>query len=83
MISLDRSRTRWPEPPAADRMNEIQVIASALVWALVAAIRHWHAGGYASPLEEEFERALTLVERGLRLDGPVPPSPSPGGATAS
>jgi AcrR family transcriptional regulator len=48
---------------------EIQVIASALVWSLAAAVRHWHAGAYAGPLQEEIERALAVVESGLQLNG--------------
>jgi hypothetical protein len=49
---------------------DVQVIASVLVWSLVAAVRHRHAGGYTSPLEEEFDRALTLVESGMQLNEP-------------
>ena len=48
---------------------EVQVIASVLVWSLAAAVRHWHAGSYATPLEEEIERALAVVESGLQLNG--------------
>jgi hypothetical protein len=44
------------------------VIASTLVWALVAAVRRWHASGYATVLEEEFDRALAVVDGGLQLD---------------
>jgi AcrR family transcriptional regulator len=47
---------------------DVQVIATTLVWALIAAIRHWYTSGFARPLEHELERALTLVENGLRLD---------------
>jgi AcrR family transcriptional regulator len=60
---------------------EVQVIASSLVWALIAAIRDWHAAGYATPLEDGFDRALGLVERGLRLEGS--PSPRPRRAPTS
>jgi AcrR family transcriptional regulator len=49
---------------------DVQVIATTLVWSLVAAARHWHAGGYATPLETELRRALAVVERGLELDAP-------------
>ena len=47
---------------------DIHVIATTLVWALIAAARHWHASGFAHPLEDELQRALTLVENGLQLD---------------
>ena len=47
---------------------DIQVIAATLVWALIAATRHWYASGYADPLEHHLQRALTLIESGLRLD---------------
>jgi AcrR family transcriptional regulator len=47
---------------------DVQVIAATLVWAMIAAARHWYASGSANPLEEELQRALTLVENGLRLD---------------
>jgi AcrR family transcriptional regulator len=52
---------------------EVQVIAAALIWSLLAAARHWYAGGFATPLEDELQRALAVVEGGLRLDpGPKP-----------
>ena len=35
---------------------------------VAAAGRHWHAGAYASPLQEEIELALAVVESGLQLD---------------
>lgn len=47
---------------------QVQVIASALVWTLVAAVRRWHASGYVTALEEEFDRALAVLEGGLQLD---------------
>jgi AcrR family transcriptional regulator len=47
---------------------DVQVIATTVVWALIAAVRHWYASGFARPLEHELERALTLVENGLQLD---------------
>ena len=47
---------------------EIQVIASALVWALIAAVRRWHADGYTTRLGELFDTALAVVERGLSID---------------
>ena len=47
---------------------ETTVVATTLVWAMIAAARHWYATGYAQPLEQELQRALALVESGLRLD---------------
>lgn len=44
---------------------EVQVTAAALIWSMVAAVRHWHAGGYTSSLEDELGAALTVLERGL------------------
>lgn len=44
------------------------VVASTLVWAMTAAAKHWHATRYAQPLEHELQRALTVIENGLRLD---------------
>lgn len=46
---------------------EVQVIAAALVWSMAAAIRHWRDQQYMTPLEEELEKALALVENGLTL----------------
>lgn len=46
---------------------EVQVIATALVGALMAATRHWHESGYAVPLAREMDRALAVVERGLTI----------------
>jgi AcrR family transcriptional regulator len=47
---------------------EAQAVAASLVWSLDAAVRHWHAGGYATQLEDEIEVVLAVVERGLNLD---------------
>lgn len=47
---------------------DVQVIATTLIGAMNAAARHWYASGYAQPLEHELQRALTLVENGLRLE---------------
>lgn len=44
------------------------VVATTLVWAMTAAAKHWHATGYTHPLKDELQRALTVVENGLRLD---------------
>ena len=53
---------------------EVQVVAATLVWSLVVAARHWQAGGYVKPLEQELQAALDVVERGLRLE-PAPETP--------
>ncbi len=45
---------------------ETQVAATAMVWALVAATRHWHAGGLRTNLADEMEASLAVLERGLR-----------------
>ncbi len=45
---------------------EVQVTATALVWSLGAAVRHWHAGGYRTRLQDELEEAVEILERGLR-----------------
>jgi AcrR family transcriptional regulator len=47
---------------------DVHVVATTLVWALIAAIRHWYTSGFANPLAHELERALALVENGLQLD---------------
>jgi AcrR family transcriptional regulator len=44
---------------------EPQVIATTLIAVMMAAARHWHAHGYRTPIGEELERALAIVERGL------------------
>ncbi len=46
----------------------VQVIASSLLWALVAAVRHWHTHGYVTSLADEMQHALKVVESGLKLD---------------
>lgn len=50
---------------AADEL-EPQVIASMLMTAMMTAARHWHARGYRDSIVDELERALAIVERGLR-----------------
>ncbi len=47
---------------------DVQVIASSLLWALMAAVRHWYEHGYETPLADEMEQALNVVESGLKLD---------------
>lgn len=51
------------DPPMDD--FEAAVTAAALVSVMMAASRHWHVGGYQTPLRDELERALDMVERGL------------------
>lgn len=50
--------------PAEDL--EVQVTSAALIWSMVAAVRHWHAAGYATSLEDELNASLAILERGLR-----------------
>jgi AcrR family transcriptional regulator len=58
---------------------EIQVIAAAIIASLIAAVRHWYAGGAASALTEEIDRALLVLENGLPLtaDSTAPPRATP------
>lgn len=44
---------------------EVQVAASMLVASMMAAVRHWHAGGYRTPLRKQLDTALDMVENGL------------------
>lgn len=44
---------------------EAEVVAAAMVWAMMAATRHWHRNGYKNSIREELERALDILERGL------------------
>lgn len=44
---------------------EAEVRAAAIVWAMMAATQHWHRTGYQTPLRDELERALDLLEEGL------------------
>jgi AcrR family transcriptional regulator len=46
---------------------EVQVVATVLVGALMAAARHWYDSGYATSLQDEMQRALAVVEGGLKL----------------
>lgn len=56
---------------------EPQVIASALVWSLVAATRHWHAGGYRTSVRDEMEAALVALEGGFGGPSATGPSTAP------
>jgi AcrR family transcriptional regulator len=58
---LARSTGRRPDE------LDVQVIAAALVASLNAAVRHWHASGYRTPLRKEIDRALSVLESGLPL----------------
>lgn len=44
---------------------EDRVVASSLLWSLMAAVRHWHENEYRSSLVDDMEQALKLVEEGL------------------
>lgn len=50
---------------SADEL-EVQVATGAFAGGLLAAVRHWHAGDYAEPLDELLERTL-----GTLRDGPA------------
>jgi AcrR family transcriptional regulator len=58
---------------------EIQVIAAAIIAALIAAVRHWYATGATKALTDEIDRALLVLENGLRPapDGAVQPQTTP------
>lgn len=68
-----RGMAAWAAGILAERTGrrpddlEAAVAGEALVAALVAALRHWHAGGYAEPLADTIDRALAVLDRGLRL----------------
>lgn len=49
---------------AADEL-EPQLIASTLIAAMMTAARHWRSHRYRNPIDDELERALAIVERGL------------------
>ena len=55
------SRHREPE---ADPL-ETAVLANAIVGALVAALRHWHATGHERPFEELISRTFAVLRDGL------------------
>lgn len=54
---------RSTDPPMDE--FEAEVTAAAMVWAMMAAARHWHRTGYHTPLRDQLERALDIIERGL------------------
>lgn len=56
---------RRASDPQFDEL-EAEVIAAAMVSAMMAATHHWHRSGYKNSLREEMNRALDIVERGLR-----------------
>jgi AcrR family transcriptional regulator len=60
--ALARSANRRPED------LDVQVIAVVLVSSLVAAVRHWHSGGFRTSLPDELDAALDVIDHGLRLD---------------
>jgi AcrR family transcriptional regulator len=47
---------------------DVQVIAAALVASMIAAVGHWYASGYRTPLRKEIDRALSVLESGLQLE---------------
>jgi AcrR family transcriptional regulator len=48
---------------------EVQVIASVLIAALMAAVRHWYSTGYVTSLRSEIDHALSVAEGDLQLRG--------------
>lgn len=46
---------------------DVQVVAHGYVGALLGALRHWHDGGFTTPLEDVIDRPLQLLERGAPL----------------
>lgn len=46
---------------------DIQVAAHGFVGALLGALRHWHASGFATPVEDIIERPLAIMDRGADL----------------
>ncbi len=61
MVATTLARTSGREEIAL----EDRVMASALMWSLVAAVRHWHENGYKSSLVDDMDQALAVVENGL------------------
>jgi AcrR family transcriptional regulator len=49
---------------------EVQVVAAAIIAALVAAVRHWYTAGATRSLTEEIDRALDVLDAGLQLERP-------------
>jgi AcrR family transcriptional regulator len=47
---------------------DVQVIAAAIVWSLIAAVRHWHVTGSRRPLADELDDALAVIDGGLVLE---------------
>lgn len=43
-----------------------QVAASTIVGAVIGAVHHWYASGYASSFDELLKRALAILEDGLQ-----------------
>ncbi|WP_051325886.1 TetR family transcriptional regulator [Glycomyces tenuis] len=44
---------------------EAQVFVHALISGLIGAMRHWYLSGFATPLSELVDRALTVLEHGF------------------
>lgn len=51
---------------------DVQVVAHAVTWSMVAVLRQWHASGFAEPLADGLDRAFELLEAGLALDAQEP-----------
>jgi AcrR family transcriptional regulator len=46
---------------------DVQVFAHGYVGGLLGALRHWHDGGFTTPLAEVLEGPMSLLERGADL----------------
>ena len=46
---------------------EVQVSAGAIAGGLLATMRHWHASGYAEPLDELLDRTSVTLQVGLEV----------------
>jgi AcrR family transcriptional regulator len=72
---LAEALARASKRPTTDL--EIQVAATAIVAALIAAVRHWYTAGASCSLAEEIGHALDFLEAGLQLrtgEAVTPPS---------
>ena len=49
---------------------EVQVVSAAIIAALIAAVRHWYTAGATHSLTDEIDRALDVLDGGLKLESP-------------
>ncbi|MCL3863082.1 TetR family transcriptional regulator [Actinotalea sp. K2] len=50
----------------------VQVLAHAVVGALVGALHHWHGTGFREPLREVLDQCFAVLEVGFGIDGVRP-----------